>query len=179
MPCVANDWIAPTVERDGPDRTTGERQALEEWLDYHRGTLLTKCAGLDARKLKERAVPPSRLSLLGLVRHMTDVETWSFSIHGAGAEIKFRYDTDGRPETDFEDIDDADAEADMDAFVREIEISRVAMKGKDLEEVLASRGDHPEKTNVRWLYLHMIEEYARHNGHADLLRERIDGATGD
>jgi hypothetical protein len=71
---VTNEWTAPAIERVEPDRISGERAALEQWLDYHRTTLLMKCAGLTATQLKKRAVPPSTLSLLGLVRHMTEVE---------------------------------------------------------------------------------------------------------
>ena len=148
---VTETWTAPRVERTDPGRILGERQALEAWLDFHRDTLLLKCAGLTAGQLKERAVPPSRLSLLGLVRHMTEVERWWFRIHAANIE----------------------------AFRQEVEHARAAVAGKRLDDVVPSHGHHPERTrDIRWIYLHMIEEYARHNGHADLIRERIDGATG-
>ena len=82
-------WTAPQVERTEPGLILGERQALEAWLDFHRDTLLLKCAGLTAGQLKERAVPPSRLSLLGLVRHMTEVERWWFRIHTANTDMAF------------------------------------------------------------------------------------------
>ncbi|MGH3444053.1 MAG: DUF664 domain-containing protein, partial [Nocardioidaceae bacterium] len=72
----AGQWTAPQVQRTSPARTSGERQGLQEWLDFHRDTLLGKCAGLSADQLKARAVPPSRLCLIGLVRHMTEVERW-------------------------------------------------------------------------------------------------------
>jgi hypothetical protein len=81
---MTDTWIAPSIERAKLDRTTGEREALEAWLDFHRDTLLWKCAGLTADQLKERPVPPSGLSLLGLVRHMTEVERWWFRIHAGG-----------------------------------------------------------------------------------------------
>ncbi len=84
------------------------------------------------------------------------------------------------PDADLNDLETADAAADIAHFVAECQRSREATAGLSLDEVVPSRGHHPERTrNVRWIYLHMIEEYARHNGHADLLRERIDGATGD
>jgi hypothetical protein len=86
--------LARTVERTGPGRILGERRALEAWLDFHRDTLLLKCAGLTAGQLKERAVPPSRLSLLGLARHMTEVERWWFCMHAAKADLPFPYDRD-------------------------------------------------------------------------------------
>ncbi|MBV9092409.1 MAG: DinB family protein [Streptosporangiaceae bacterium] len=172
-------WTAPQVERAEPGLILGERQALEAWLDYHRDTLLLKCAGLTASQLKKRAVPPSRLSLLGLVRHMTEVERWWFRIHAANTDLPFPYDPDqtGR---DFEALDDADPAANIEAFKQEIGHARAAVAGKQLDDVVASHGHHRERTlDIRWIYLHMIEEYARHNGHADLIRERIDGAAGE
>ncbi|MBV9292240.1 MAG: DinB family protein [Frankiales bacterium] len=173
-------WTAPPVDRTEPDRIADERTSLEQWLDFHRATLLMKCAGLTAEQLKMRSVPPSRLSLLGLVRHMVEVERWWFGMHAAQqADLRFPYDPDSVG-LDFEELDDADAEANLDDFRRECEASRVAAAGKSLDDVVPSRGDHPERTrDIRWIYVHMIEEYARHNGHADLLRECIDGVTGD
>jgi uncharacterized damage-inducible protein DinB len=174
-----SSWTAPDVDRAEPDLVAEERTALEQWLDYHRATLLVKCAGLTAEQLKERAVTPSGLSLLGLVRHMTEVERWWFRMHAGGEDVGFPYDPDGVG-ADFDALDVADAAADLDAFRREIDVVRAAVRGKDLADVVPSRGDHPERVrDIRWIYLHMIEEYARHNGHADLLRERIDGATGE
>jgi len=173
------EWTAPAVERPEPDRITDERHALEQWLDFHRVTLQMKCSGLTAEQLKQRAVPPSALSLLGLVRHMTEVEQWWFRMHAAGEDLTFPYDPD-LTGADFNDIADADAAENLDAYRREIEAARAATADKDLDDVVPSRGDHPERTrDIRWIYLHMIEEYARHNGHADLLREVIDGTTGD
>ena len=172
-------WVAPDVERVEPDRIADERTSLEQWLDYHRQTLLWKCAGLTGEQLKQRSVPPSRLSLLGLVRHMTEVEQWWFRMHAAGEDLKFPYDPDSVG-LDIEDVDEADAEANLAAFVVECEASRAAVNGMALDDVVPSRGKHPEHLrDIRWIYVHMIEEYARHNGHADLLRETIDGKTGD
>jgi pimeloyl-ACP methyl ester carboxylesterase/uncharacterized damage-inducible protein DinB len=179
LAAMTDTWTAPPVQRAEPGPGLGERQALEAWLDYHRDTLLHKCAGLTAGQLKERAVPPSRLSLLGLVRHMTEVERWWFRMHAAGADLPFPYDPDQTGQ-DFEALDGADAAANIEAFRQEIAQARAAVAARPLDDVVPSRGDHPERArDIRWIYLHMIEEYARHNGHADLLRERIDGATGD
>lgn len=173
-------WAAPAVERAEPDRLTGEREALEQWLDFHRATLLWKCAGLTAEQLKARPVPPSRLSLLGLVRHMVEVERWWFRRHAGGERIGEHYCSPDNPDADFDDVDGADPAADLETYRRECDAARAAVAGKDLDEVVPSQGDHPERTrNIRWIYLHMIEEYARHNGHADLVRECVDGATGD
>jgi len=171
-------WTAPDVDRSDPPLVTGERAALEAWLDYQRETLLLKCSGLTAAQLRERAVPPSGLTLLGLVRHMTEVERWWFRVHGANQHMTFRY-TEENLDADFEDLDEPDAEVVLAAYWEEAGLARAAVRGLDLEHVVPSHGDHPERVrNLRWIYLHMIEEYARHNGHADLLRERIDGATG-
>jgi len=172
-------WTAPELGRDEPDEVADERAALEQWLEYHRATLLKKCSGLTAEQLKRRAVPPSRLSLLGLVRHMTEVERWWFRMHAAGEDIGFVYDPEGVG-LDFEEVDGADAAADLALYRAECEASRAAVADRSLDDVVPSRGHHPERVrDIRWIFVHMIEEYARHNGHADLLREAIDGATGD
>ena len=177
---MTSDWIAPEVKRISPPRQAGEREALEAWLEYHRATLLTKCAGLTGEQLKDRAVPPSTLSLLGLVRHMTEVERSWFRVHGGNVDLPKPYSTPEDRDADFNDIDEADAERDLEAFRREIQLCREAVEDKDLDDVVPTHGNDPrEDADIRWIYLHMIEEYARHNGHADLLRERIDGATGD
>jgi hypothetical protein len=174
-----DEWTAPAVERSEPDRINGERAALEQWLDYHRVTLAMKCSGLTAEQLKRRPTPPSTLSLLGLVRHLTEVERWWFRMHAGGEDLDFPYDP-AQVGADFDDIDKADTAGNLTAYQQEIEAARAAVAGKDLDLVVPSRGDHPERNrDIRWIYLHMIEEYARHNGHADLLREAIDGTTGD
>ncbi|HTW21589.1 MAG TPA: DinB family protein [Mycobacteriales bacterium] len=176
---MSDDWTAPEVERTEPHRISDERASLEQWLDYHRATLLTKCTGLTTEELKRHAVPPSQLTLLGLVRHMTEVERWWFRMHAAQEDLAFPYDPDGVG-LDFTQLDTADAAVNIDAFIAECELARAAVADLSLETVVPSRGDHPERErDIRWIFVHMIEEYARHNGHADLLREAIDGATGD
>ena len=138
-----------------------------------------KCAGLTADQLKTRAVPPSALSLLGLVRHMTEVERWWFRMHAGGEQIAFEYSNENES-ADFDELDDADAQGDLERFVREVAAAREVVRGRSLDDVVASRGHDPERVrDIRWIYIHMIEEYARHNGHADLIRECIDGRVGD
>jgi len=172
---AGSPWTAPPAERPDPALVSPERQALEEWLDFERATLLMKCEGLTADQLKQRPVPPSALSLLGLVRHMTDVERWWFVIHGTDTEVALPYPGD----SDFDDVEEADAAGDLAALRGEIETARAAVREIPLDEVVPSHGHHPERVrSLRWIYVHMIEEYARHNGHADLIRERIDGTTG-
>jgi hypothetical protein len=176
---ASSPWTAPDVSRHEPDRINGERESLQQWLDYQRDTLVWKCTGLSAEQLKQRSVPPSKLSLLGLVRHMTEVERWWFRMHAAQEDIAFPYDPDAVG-LDFEDVDNADAVANLAAFRDECAAADAAVVAMGLDDVVPSRGDHPDRTrDIRWIYVHMIEEYARHNGHADLLREAIDGVTGD
>jgi uncharacterized damage-inducible protein DinB len=173
-------WSGNGTERAEPDWLAGEKQALDEWVDFHRATLLMKCEGLSDEQLKMRAVPPSTLSLLGLVRHMSEVERGWFRRTAAREDVEFRYATDADPEADLNDLETADAAADIAHYVAECQQCRDVTAGLSLDEVVPSRGHHPERVrNIRWIYLHMIEEYARHNGHADIVRERIDGATGD
>ena len=110
---------------------------------------------------------------------MTEVERWWFRMHAAQEDVPFPYDPNGTG-ADFQDIDDVDAAENLTAYRDEIEAARAATADKSLDHVVPSRGDHPDHTrDIRWIYLHMIEEYARHNGHADLLRETIDGSTGE
>jgi uncharacterized damage-inducible protein DinB len=141
---------------------------LEAWLDFHRQTLLSRCSGLTAEQLRQRSAPPSTLSLLGLVRHMTDVERGWFRRRIAGEDVGFLYSSEADPDGEFDNVGGA---------VAEVELARRAAAGRELDGTFF----HERRKvvmSVRWVYLHMIEEYARHNGHADLLRQRIDGAPG-
>lgn len=151
----------------------------QSWLDYHRDTLLVKCAGLDAKQLKQRSVEPSTMSLHGMVRHMTEVERGWFRLAAAAEDIEYIYCSEDNLDGDFDDTEQADAATDFATFRREIELADAAVADLPLDHIFR----HPRRPeleyNLRWVYMHMIEEYARHNGHADLLRERIDGATGD
>ncbi len=170
--------IFSAPERREPVYQGDERESLESWLDWHRDTLLTKCAGLDAEQLARRAVPPSTLSLLGLVRHLSEVERgWFRRTLDREATAGLIYCTDESPDEDFDGAVPETAEAARDTYLAEVEAARAAAARHGLEEVVTSR--HGTPMNLRRIYLHMIEEYARHNGHADLLRECVDGVTGD
>jgi uncharacterized damage-inducible protein DinB len=171
-------WSAPPVERVDPPYVADERQMLETWLDFHRQTLLTKCAGLDREQLKRRSAEPSTLTLLGLVRHMAQVEHGWFREVATGEAERWLYGGDDNVDGDLHDVDTADAVADFATFEAEVAAARTAVADLPLDTVVT----HPRRgypLSLRWIYVHMIEEYARHNGHADLLRERIDGAVGD
>jgi uncharacterized damage-inducible protein DinB len=170
-------WTAPDVDRKPEPRTGDERTLLEGWLDYHRDTLLMKCAGLTAEQLKQRSAEPSALTLLGLVRHMALVERTWFRNRAAGEDVPWLYCTDDNLDGDFDDVAGADAEADFATYRAELDTVRQTAAGLSLDQEFSTSWS--PAISVRWVYLHMIEEYARHNGHADLLRERIDGVTGD
>ncbi|MDH2902754.1 MAG: DinB family protein [Actinomycetota bacterium] len=154
-----------------------ERDQLEGWLDFHRATLLTKCAGLNVEQLTRRAVAPSSLTLLGLLQHMALVEVWWFDsiLHDADTPLPFTSDDD--PDAEFNVLDSASPEEVAEVFLANCQRSRELAAALALE-TRAARVRPGESVDLRWIYLHMIEEYARHNGHADLLREVLDGTTG-
>ncbi|MFI5757651.1 DinB family protein [Streptomyces sp. NPDC051569] len=170
-----------TSERTKPSTLAGEREMLEGWLDHHRQTLALKCSGLDDEQLRETSVPPSELSLLGLVRHMAGVERGWFRNTLAAEKAELIYCDDADPDGDFHP-GATDTWADAYAtWQAEIAHARELAAPHSLDDLGAGRRalGTGEPFNLRWIYTHMIEEYARHNGHADLLRERIDGATGE
>ncbi len=168
-------WTAPDVDRAPSPRLTDERTCLQGWLDFHRATLLGKCAGLTHEQLALRSVPPSRLSLLGLVRHMAEVEAWWFRTHVAGVASHGFFGIE--EDSEWDDLDAVPAPEVLDIYAEQCRLADEAVSGFPLEHRF--RTHDGRELDLRWVYLHMIEEYARHNGHADLLRERIDGATGD
>ncbi|MEU7642794.1 MULTISPECIES: DinB family protein [unclassified Streptomyces] len=168
-------WTAPPIERRRAPSAAGERAMLQGWLDFHRDTLLTKCAGLTGEQLARAGTPPSALTLLGLVRHMADVERVWFRERFAGEAVEALYWTDAAPDADFDDLDPARAEAEHAALGAEIAACDAVVADRSLDETFTING---RTLNLRWVYVHMIEEYARHNGHADLLREALDGETG-
>ena len=118
------------------------------------------------------------MSLLGIVRHLTDVERHWFGKVVAREDVRFLYWGNPDRDSDFDDLRAKDAERDFLAFLEELEHSRAIQRTAELEAAVGDPAD-PEQHSYRWVMVHMVEEYARHNGHADLLRERIDGATGD
>ncbi|MEO6501058.1 MAG: DinB family protein [Jatrophihabitantaceae bacterium] len=164
--------------REGGARLGDERATLEEFLRGQRLTLQLKCEGLDPEQLARRAVEPSTMSLLGLLRHMADVELGWFRRRFAGHDVPKRYQTEDDPDGDFNGavadqavVDDAWA-----AWREEVSFAEQFARETDLGFVgVDSNGD---PISLREALVHMIEEYARHNGHADLLRERIDGRLG-
>ncbi|WBB56931.1 DinB family protein [Verrucosispora sp. WMMD573] len=171
-------WTAPAIDRTPEPYVGDERTMLAGWLDWHRQTLLLKCANLTAEQLRTASVAPSGLTLLGLVRHLAEVEAWWFRENVAGEQVDYPYYTPDDPDADL-DVSAADAEADFATFHREVALARAAVIGRSLDETFTEVGPKQRTFNLRWVYVHMIEEYARHNGHADLIRERIDGVVGE
>ncbi|MBM3696460.1 MAG: DinB family protein [Actinobacteria bacterium] len=168
----------PGLERREPPGDADERTSLEVWLEFHRATLAMKCRGLDAEQLARRAVPPSPLSLLGLVRHLAELERAYFRRGFAGEEIGWLHGDPEEPDSwsDFSGAAPATAAADLETWREECDRARrVAAAAPSLDSHAA--GD--AASTLRWTMVKMIQEYARHNGHADLLRECIDGAVGE
>jgi uncharacterized damage-inducible protein DinB len=159
--------------RHDPARVTDERAMYQGWLDFHRGTLLWKGAGLSDEQLKTASVSPSTMTLLGLLRHMAEVERWWFRTKAAGLQLPDLYSPE---DADFDNVASAVVEQDVAHFSAECLAADEAVRTKSLDDTFEGRNG---PISLRWVYVHMIEEYARHNGHADLLRECIDGATGD
>ncbi|MFD6156052.1 DinB family protein [Nocardia sp. NPDC060256] len=172
-------WTAPDLSRAETPLIADERPMLQSWLHFHRATLLMKCAGLDEKQLKLRSVEPSTMSLHGLVRHMTEVERGWFRRAATGEDIEYLYCSTDNVDGDFDDTEQADPATDFATYRREFSLADAAVADLSLEHTFPHPHRPEEVYNLRWVYVHMIEEYARHNGHADLLRERIDGATGD
>jgi uncharacterized damage-inducible protein DinB len=164
--------------RLGAAGTGDERTMLVEFVRAQRATLVLKCSGLDA-ELSRRSVEPSTLSLLGLVRHLADVERRWFRRVLAGQEAPPRFSSQAHPDQDFDGaVPDPAATAEAwDAWHTEVAFAdRFVDDAPDLD--VTGHDSWRGVVSLRWVLIHMVEEYARHNGHADLLRERIDGAVG-
>ncbi len=153
---------------------------LETWLEFQRTTLLLKCEGLEPDALRSRPVESSLLSLHGLVRHMAEVERhWYTRVLLADPSAAPHW-WDEAPDAELWPLEDADWDEDLATWHRECETSRANAAPLDLDHLGSMPGDtRGEHVSLRWIHVHMIEEYARHNGHADLLRELVDGAVGD
>ncbi|MEV7993994.1 DinB family protein [Streptomyces sp. NPDC086077] len=176
---TADTPATPLTLPDGrpvPAMTGDERAMLEGWLDYHRATLELKCRGLDDAQLRLAAAPPSSLTLLGLVQHLAEVERNWFQRVLAGLDVPPVYEDETgyalRPQRG---LDEA-----LTVWHREIARGREISAGRPLDDTgrLVDGPLDGMDVSLRWVLIHLIEEYARHNGHADILRERIDGVTG-
>src|SRR3954470_3926030 len=183
-------WSAATehpdmwVDSDEDPRDTGtelvdERGTLNEYLRAYRITLQMKCAGLDAAQLAQRSVPPSTMSLLGLVRHLAEVERYWFRVVMAGEAAAKLYSPDGQRDGDWLGAvvdDDVVAQA-WSQWRAEVTLAEQLVDEAPDLDVMGTMRDG-QSIRLREVLVHMIEEYARHCGHADLLRECIDGRVG-
>ncbi len=169
-------FTAP-VKRVAAPFVAGERESLAAWLDFHRATLLAKLDGLDDEQLR-RPMVPSGLCLLGLVKHLSAVEHGWFVVTFARSGEPYLFDDPDDPDADFKIGEDETTTSVVAGYLRMCE------RGREIVAAAASLDQtvpHPRRgeLDLRWILVHMIEETARHNGHADIIRELIDGATGD
>lgn len=166
-------------DRRRPSPTGDEWEILTGMLDYYRRTVELKCAGLGQEALSRRSVEPSGLSLHGLVRHLTGVERWWFRMQFNGErELSMLYYSDEDPDQDFDDLG-GDAEQALARWRAECEISRRIVAEAPSLDATGRRIRDDSAFSLRWLLVYLIAEYSRHCGHADLLREGIDGVTGE
>lgn len=175
----ADLFLDPATDpREGGPTLGDERTTLTEFLRCQRLTLQIKCEGLDAEQLARRAVEPSTMSLLGLVRHMAEVERGWFRRRFAQQDAPKRYQTEAEPDGDFDGAiaDQAVVDEAWAAWRDEVAFSEQFVSDNELDFVGQDSLGNP--VSLRELLVHMVEEYARHNGHVDLLRERIDGRLG-
>ena len=162
--------------RAEPSFVLGEREMLEAWLEFHRTTLLLKCEGLSDSARKQQPVPTSRLSLHGLVRHAAEGErNWFQRNLLRNTTAPFIWADAVVEDREFAPLDGADWATDLDLWTAECAQSRAAAAALELDDVGLRHG---RPCSLRWVYVHAIEEYARHNGHADIIREMVDGAVG-
>jgi len=173
---LTDDDFSPVwADDDRPriPRVAGEREALAAYLEHYRATVEMKCRGLTAEQARSRSMPPSTMSVHGLVRHLAGVERWWFQQNFERRDVPFLY----VGADDFEPPADADFSADLEAWRAECAVSREIVAAHDLDDT-ARPLDWYEDVDLRWLVLRIITEYAQHCGHLDLLREGVDGKTG-
>ena len=169
--------VWPDDDRPRIPRVAGEREALTAYLEYYRATVAMKCRAVTPEQARARSMPPSTMSLHGLVRHLASVERWWFQQNFERRGVPMLFFTEGQPDLDFNPRVDADFAADQQVWLAECAISREIVAAHDLDDT-ARPLDWYEDIDLRWLVLRMITEYAQHCGHLDLLREGIDGRTG-
>lgn len=173
---VASSPVWPVSRTTVIPKAADELTMLKAYLEHYRETFALKCAGVPAARLSDRSCPPSRMSLHGLIRHLAGVERWWFAINFAGLDLPMLYYSDDDPDQDFESLAGDPFQA-LDVWRAECDRSRTILDAASTLDALGVRERNGSYT-LRWLLLRMITEYAQHDGHADLLREGIDGAVG-
>lgn len=173
-------WVDPDDDpRDTGDRLVDERSTLLEYLRAYRLTFEMKCAGLTPEQLAQQSVPPSSLSLLGLVRHLADVERSWFRRTMAGEAVPWLFRTDDDRDAAFNAaVGDVETVGEAWTAWRAEVAYAEAYVAETTDLSVTGQTSQSECVQLREVLVHLIEEYARHCGHADLLRERIDGRTG-
>jgi uncharacterized damage-inducible protein DinB len=176
----SNLFVAPDEDPRSDSPSVGERATLIDFITGCRQTLELKCRGLDAEQMARHSVPPSNMSLLGLIRHMADVERYWFRQVLLGEDVPRRYRTTEDSDAAFNgaNADPAVVDDAWEAWREEITSAEQCVEGFGDLGATVQLPDEEEVIAVREVLMHMIEEYARHCGHADLLRERIDGRVG-
>jgi len=170
--------VIDKVERPEFSLTGDEAEILWSMLDYHRSTLLWKCEGLNEDQLRCLSVPPSKLSLLDLLRHLAAMERHWIQRVLLGRNLEPLYSL--TPDGEIDPLDPTPAAEVVQRFLIACDESRSIISVHPLDEVVPSaRTGYGHPASLRFIAVHMIEEYARHCGHADLLRETIDGVVGD
>lgn len=176
---MSDMWLPPGEDpREQAEPPRGERAVVLGYLEHYRATFELKLAGLDAEQLARRSVPPSTMSLLGLLRHLAAVEhSWHRRVLDGGPEVLRLWGKAEHRDADFDGAEPTDTcvEEAWAAWRREVADARAQLDGDDFDRLVAVDG---EEIEVRDVVVHLVEEYARHCGHADLLRECIDGRTG-
>ncbi|MGZ4473584.1 MAG: DinB family protein [Nocardioidaceae bacterium] len=166
-----------STDRIGPPVIADEREMLRSFLDFHRATLAMKCDGLSDEDLRKQSMPPSTLSLLGLVRHMAEVErTWFRKVIN-GEDLPLVWSDAGDYQVAYDASTATRSEA-FDAWQAEVEHARRIEREAESLDVTGYQARWEEDVSLRLVMHHLVHEYARHNGHADLLREGIDGVVG-
>ena len=175
---LASSVPVTSTGRAIPPMNADERTTLESWLDFYRATLALKCEGLDDEQVRTASAPPSTMTLLGLLQHVAEVERNWFRRVLAGELAPSIYGPREHPEGHdggFEVSVHASYRSAADIWHEEIRHARANCAARELDDTSPFMDG---AVSLRWIYTHMIGEYARHCGHADLIRERIDGATG-
>ncbi|OKI05004.1 Mini-circle protein [Streptomyces sp. CB02923] len=170
-------WADGGGARQQPPLVGGEREILTGYLEWHRATFELKCSGVPAERLSERTVPPSGMSLHGLIRHLAGVERWWFHLQFAGERTPMLYYSDEDPDQDFGELSGDPAQA-LEVWREQCEHSRRIVAAAPSLDVTGTHAASGGPVSLRRVLVGLIAEYAQHNGHADLLRERIDGAAG-
>ncbi|MFI7068622.1 DinB family protein [Kribbella sp. NPDC050124] len=163
------------MERAPEPEANDEVGAVVGWLEFHRDALAAKCDGMSPEQLVTASAPPSTLTLLGLVRHLTEIERDYLTNDLSGESRGTVYLSDDDDEADIENLDVSMVPESLDRWHQERQAANAVIARYDDLSALAPTG----KASVRAYLLKVVQEYARHNGHADIIRERIDGARGE